>query len=108
MTSICSFTPPIVSFLYAIIPSSHFLISLMLKKVPNHKGISLQNCFMVNSFLCMALIFLVQSRLMMEVNYMLSYGAAEPSLSLLQRYNILDMLLPFHVCHIVPSHFGLM
>nr|XP_016489298.1 PREDICTED: uncharacterized protein LOC107809219 [Nicotiana tabacum] len=41
-----------------------------------------------------------KSRLMMEVNYMLSYGAAEPSLSLLQRYNILDMLLPFHAAHL--------
>ncbi|KAM3250484.1 hypothetical protein P3L10_004554 [Capsicum annuum] len=36
----------------------------------------------------------------MEVNYMLSYGAAEPSLSLLQRYNILGMLLPFHAAHL--------
>ncbi|OIT21718.1 PREDICTED: uncharacterized protein LOC109218546 isoform X1 [Nicotiana attenuata] len=41
-----------------------------------------------------------KSRLMMEVNYMLSYGAAEPSLSLLQRYNILEMLLPFHAAHL--------
>ncbi|PHT66550.1 hypothetical protein T459_30975 [Capsicum annuum] len=41
-----------------------------------------------------------KSRLMMEVNYMLSYGAAEPSLSLLQRYNILGMLLPFHAAHL--------
>ncbi|KAJ8567704.1 hypothetical protein K7X08_019912 [Anisodus acutangulus] len=37
-----------------------------------------------------------KSRLMMEINYMLSYGAAQPSLSLLQRYNMLGMLLPFH------------
>ncbi|KAL3377798.1 hypothetical protein AABB24_003944 [Solanum stoloniferum] len=37
---------------------------------------------------------------MMEVNYMLSYGAAEPSLSLLQRYSILEMLLPFHAAHL--------
>ncbi|KAK4347593.1 hypothetical protein RND71_033932 [Anisodus tanguticus] len=41
-----------------------------------------------------------KSRLMMEVNYMLSYGAAEPSLSLLQRYSILGMLLPFHAAHL--------
>ncbi|KAK4361453.1 hypothetical protein RND71_020405 [Anisodus tanguticus] len=33
---------------------------------------------------------------MMELNYMMSYGAAEPSLSLLQRYNILEIVLPFH------------
>ncbi|PHU01294.1 hypothetical protein BC332_31081, partial [Capsicum chinense] len=41
-----------------------------------------------------------KSRLMMEANYMLSYEAAEPSLSLLQRYNILGMLLPFHAAHL--------
>ncbi|PHT48283.1 hypothetical protein CQW23_12491 [Capsicum baccatum] len=41
-----------------------------------------------------------QSRLMMEVNYMLSYGAAEPSLSLLQRYNILGVLLPFNAANL--------
>ncbi|KAF3627983.1 putative G2/mitotic-specific cyclin-1-like [Capsicum annuum] len=35
-------------------------------------------------------------RIMMELNYMMSYGAAEPSLSLLQRYNILEIVLPFH------------
>ncbi|MCE3217205.1 hypothetical protein HAX54_011037 [Datura stramonium] len=39
---------------------------------------------------------LSKSRIMMELNYMMSYGAAEPSLSLLQRYNILKIVLPFH------------
>ena len=34
----------------------------------------------------------------MEFNYMLSYGAAVPSLYLLQRFNLLEILLPFHVC----------
>ncbi|XP_060194745.1 uncharacterized protein LOC132623946 [Lycium barbarum] len=47
-----------------------------------------------------SIMILDKSRLMMEVNYMLSYGAAEPSLSLLQRYNILGMLLPFHAAHL--------
>lgn len=28
---------------------------------------------------------------------MFSYGAAEPSLWLLQRFNLLEILLPFHV-----------
>ena len=28
---------------------------------------------------------------------MFSYGAAEPSLCLLQRFNLLEILLPFHV-----------
>ncbi|XP_006340829.1 uncharacterized protein [Solanum tuberosum] len=47
-----------------------------------------------------SIMILNKSRLMMEVNYMLSYGAAEPSLSLLQRYSILEMLLPFHAAHL--------
>ncbi|XP_055803338.1 uncharacterized protein LOC129872376 isoform X2 [Solanum dulcamara] len=47
-----------------------------------------------------SIMILNKPRLMMEVNYMLSYGAAEPSLSLLQRYNILGMLLPFHAAHL--------
>lgn len=38
-----------------------------------------------------------QSRIMMELNYMLSYGAAQPSISLLQRLGLLEILLPFHV-----------
>nr|GMC93343.1 uncharacterized protein LOC109177585 isoform X1 [Ipomoea batatas] len=41
-----------------------------------------------------------KSRLMMEINYMLSYGAAVPSLCLLQRYNLLEGLLPFHAAYL--------
>ncbi|XP_019182514.1 PREDICTED: uncharacterized protein LOC109177585 isoform X1 [Ipomoea nil] len=41
-----------------------------------------------------------KSRLMMEVNYMLSYGAAVPSLCLLQKYNLLEVLLPFHAAYL--------
>ncbi|KAJ8531428.1 hypothetical protein K7X08_026862 [Anisodus acutangulus] len=43
-----------------------------------------------------SIVSLSKSRIMMELNYMMSYGAAEPSLSLLQRYNILEIVLPFH------------
>ncbi|XP_049365341.1 uncharacterized protein LOC125830188 [Solanum verrucosum] len=43
-----------------------------------------------------AIMSLSNPRIMMELNYMMSYGAAEPSLSLLQRYNILEIVLPFH------------
>ncbi|XP_059284416.1 uncharacterized protein LOC132037810 isoform X3 [Lycium ferocissimum] len=43
---------------------------------------------------------LSKSRIMMELNYMMSYGAAEPSLSLLHRYNILEILLPFQGAHL--------
>ncbi|XP_023540398.1 uncharacterized protein LOC111800784 [Cucurbita pepo subsp. pepo] len=41
-----------------------------------------------------------KSRLMMEFNYMLSYGAAVPSLYLLQRFNLLEILLPFHAAYL--------
>ncbi|KAK9285251.1 hypothetical protein L1049_024440 [Liquidambar formosana] len=41
-----------------------------------------------------------KSRIMLELNYMLSYGAAEPSLCLLQRFNLLEILLPFHAAYL--------
>ncbi|XP_011650262.1 uncharacterized protein LOC101212579 isoform X2 [Cucumis sativus] len=41
-----------------------------------------------------------KSRLMMELNYMLSYGAAVPSLYLLQRFKLLGSLLPFHAAYL--------
>lgn len=34
---------------------------------------------------------------MMELNFMLAYGAAVPSISLLQKYKLLDVLLPLQV-----------
>ncbi|XP_007046524.2 PREDICTED: uncharacterized protein LOC18610659 isoform X1 [Theobroma cacao] len=39
-------------------------------------------------------------RLMLELNYMLSYGAAESSIYLLQRFNLLNILLPFQAAYI--------
>ncbi|KAJ9540844.1 hypothetical protein OSB04_027350 [Centaurea solstitialis] len=36
-----------------------------------------------------------QFRITMELNYMLSYGAAESSISLLHKYHLLEILLPF-------------
>jgi tRNA nucleotidyltransferase/poly(A) polymerase len=39
----------------------------------------------------------IQDRIMLELNYMLSYGAAEPSLCLLQRFSLLELILPFQV-----------
>ncbi|WVZ55319.1 hypothetical protein U9M48_005992 [Paspalum notatum var. saurae] len=41
-----------------------------------------------------------KARLMMEMNYMLSYGAAEPSVRLLQKYGLLDILLPFQAAYL--------
>ncbi|GLU19681.1 hypothetical protein SLE2022_359170 [Rubroshorea leprosula] len=39
-------------------------------------------------------------RLMLEMNYMMSYGAAESSICLLQRFNLLEILLPFHAAYL--------
>ncbi|KAL4577764.1 hypothetical protein LXL04_013877 [Taraxacum kok-saghyz] len=39
-------------------------------------------------------------RTMMEINYMLSYGAAESSFSLLYKYHLLEILLPFQAAYI--------
>ncbi|OEL29261.1 hypothetical protein BAE44_0009716, partial [Dichanthelium oligosanthes] len=41
-----------------------------------------------------------KARLMMEMNYMLSYGAAEPSVRLLRKYGLLDILLPFQAAYL--------
>ncbi|CAN4109786.1 unnamed protein product [Withania somnifera] len=46
--------------------------------------------------LASSIMSLSKFRIMMELNYMMSYGAAEPSISLLQRFNILEIVLPFH------------
>ncbi|PAN51744.1 hypothetical protein PAHAL_9G617500 [Panicum hallii] len=41
-----------------------------------------------------------KARLMMEMNYTMSYGAAEPSVRLLRKYGILDILLPFQAAYL--------
>lgn len=41
-----------------------------------------------------------KSRMLLELNYMLSYGAAGPSLCLLRRFNLLEVLLPYHAAHL--------
>uniref|UniRef100_A0A7C9EV59 Polynucleotide adenylyltransferase n=1 Tax=Opuntia streptacantha TaxID=393608 RepID=A0A7C9EV59_OPUST len=55
--------------------------------------------------LCTSVTNLDKGRLMMEMNYMLSYGAAESSLLLLRRFNLLKVLLPFHAAY-VNNHSG--
>lgn len=39
----------------------------------------------------------VQGRILMEMNYMLAYGSAEPSLRLLWKFGILEIILPIQV-----------
>ncbi|KAJ3681968.1 hypothetical protein LUZ60_014541 [Juncus effusus] len=43
---------------------------------------------------------LEMTRLMLELNFMLSYGAARPSLQLLQKYRLLEIFLPFHAAYL--------
>lgn len=52
------------------------------------------------SNLSFSVLSISQSRIMMELNYMLSYGAAQPSISLLQRLGLLEILLPFHAAYL--------
>ncbi|XP_068468670.1 uncharacterized protein [Phaseolus vulgaris] len=41
-----------------------------------------------------------KSRIMIELKYMLSYGAAEPSLRLLWKFKLLEFLLPVHAAYL--------
>ncbi|KAI4386858.1 hypothetical protein MLD38_004747 [Melastoma candidum] len=47
-----------------------------------------------------AVISLSKARLMMELNYMMCYGAALPSLLMLKKYGLLEVLLPFQVAYL--------
>ncbi|RWV87520.1 hypothetical protein GW17_00050475 [Ensete ventricosum] len=44
-----------------------------------------------------SILTLNESRLRMELNFMLAYGAAESSIRLLQKFKLLDILLPIQV-----------
>ncbi|XP_010421177.1 PREDICTED: uncharacterized protein LOC104706666 [Camelina sativa] len=46
-----------------------------------------------------------KGRILMEMNYMLAYGAAEASLRLLWKFGILEILLPFQAAYLVRSGF---
>ncbi|KAK7307438.1 hypothetical protein VNO77_40502 [Canavalia gladiata] len=41
-----------------------------------------------------------KNKIMIELNYMLSYGAAEPSLRLLWKFKFLEFLLPLHAAYL--------
>ncbi|KAJ1403864.1 tRNA nucleotidyltransferase/pol [Sesbania bispinosa] len=41
-----------------------------------------------------------KQKIMIELNYMLSYGAAEPSLRLLWKFKLLEFLLPVHAAYL--------
>ncbi|KAI3747674.1 hypothetical protein L6452_10252 [Arctium lappa] len=47
-----------------------------------------------------SILVLSESRIMMEIDLMLSFGASESSLRLLHRFHILEMLLPFQAAYI--------
>ncbi|XP_068304942.1 uncharacterized protein [Pyrus communis] len=46
-----------------------------------------------------SILSLSKSRIMMEMDYMLSYGAAEASLCLLWRFDLIRVLFPFHAAY---------
>ncbi|KAL2988365.1 hypothetical protein AAZX31_11G082900 [Glycine max] len=41
-----------------------------------------------------------KNKIMIELNYMLSYGASEPSLRLLWKLKLLEFLLPVHAAYL--------
>ncbi|XP_008789358.2 poly(A) polymerase I-like [Phoenix dactylifera] len=47
-----------------------------------------------------SIITLDKTRLLMELNFMLAYGAAESSIHLLQKFKLLEILLPFHAAYL--------
>ncbi|KNA18357.1 hypothetical protein SOVF_071460 [Spinacia oleracea] len=47
-----------------------------------------------------------KARLMMEMNYMISYGASQSSLLLLKKFNLLEILLPFHAAYLADRSAG--
>ncbi|KAG1355352.1 poly(A) polymerase I-like [Cocos nucifera] len=46
------------------------------------------------------IIKLDKARLLMELNFMLAYGAAESSIRLLKKFKLLEILLPFHAAYL--------
>lgn len=61
-------------------------------------GLSLSREIEAAIWTCSSLVEdLNKDRMMIEMNYMLSYGAAEPSLRLLWKYKLLQFLLPVHL-----------
>ncbi|CAH1423110.1 unnamed protein product [Lactuca virosa] len=52
-----------------------------------------------------SVLLLDKGRHLMEVNYMLAYGSAEPSLRLLWRFGLLELLLPIQAAYFVRDGF---
>ncbi|OAE35569.1 hypothetical protein AXG93_2841s1020 [Marchantia polymorpha subsp. ruderalis] len=52
-----------------------------------------------------SLLKLNKGRLMLEANMFFAYGAAEPSLRLLWRYGVLELILPLQAAHFVETNF---
>lgn len=46
-----------------------------------------------------------KGRILMEINYMLAFGAAEASIRLLWKYGLLEILLPIHAAYFVSLGF---
>lgn len=53
----------------------------------------------------LSIVRIEKARLMMEMNYMLAFGAAEASLRLLWRFGLLEILLPIQAAYLVSQGF---
>lgn len=73
------------------------LSSSLLRLDPVSLSLTLFPCLLFSLFLSKDLLIIVQSRVQMEINYMLAYGSAEASLRLLWRFGLMEILLPIQV-----------
>ncbi|KAL9275488.1 Acyl carrier protein 1, chloroplastic-like protein [Drosera capensis] len=72
----------------------------------------LPDCFLLDretakavKSLSTSILRLDETRLMMEMNYMLAYGSAEASLRLLWKFGLLEILLPIQAAYLVANGF---
>jgi len=82
----------------------HFIVDIWKKYIGSLHNILIRFYFLdikliivLVSLFILPFQYIFQSRIMIELKYMLSYGAAEPSLRLLWKFKLLEFLLPVHV-----------
>lgn len=65
--------------------------------VPFSRSLSLPPVLLLVKLRLSTLSRVMQSRIRMELNYMMAYGSAEASLRLLWRFGLMEILLPIQV-----------
>ncbi|XP_022867742.1 uncharacterized protein LOC111387420 [Olea europaea var. sylvestris] len=102
----CLFFDPFVNGIFDYTNAMTDLRSLKLQTViPAHLSFKEdrggeRNLLLSPSGSCYIPYFLEISRAWLELNYMLSYGAAEPSLLLLHKFKLLEIFLPCHAMYL--------